>query len=109
MSEDQITKLINSMQDFRTEMNARFDKTASEDQLKKLFKYTSEHFSDIEKKLDEKASQSSLNRLTNTIDSFVKRLDDSEIEQSSRDLQFDRLLSWARHVSKKTGIPLVDL
>ena len=130
MSEDQITKLLNSMQNFRTEMiarfdktdarfdktdarfdktDARFDKTASEDQLKKLFKYTSDHFSDIEKKLDEKASQSGLDRLTNTIDSFVKRLDDADIEQSSRDLQFDRLLSWAKQVSKKTGIPLANL
>ncbi len=44
-------------------------------------------------KLDEKASQDSLDRLTNTIDSFIKRLGDSEIEQASRDLQFSRLLS----------------
>ena len=57
-------------------------------------------------KLDEKASQSSLNNLTNTIDSFVKRLDDTEIEQAARDRQFDRLLDWARKVSEKTGIPL---
>jgi len=81
----------------------------SEDQFTKLFKYMQDHFSEIEKKLDEKASQTSLDRLTNTIDSFVKRLDDSEIEQHSRDLQFERLLSWARQVSKKTGIPLIDL
>lgn len=81
----------------------------NEDQFTKLFKYMQEHFTDVEKKLDEKASQSSIDRLTNTIDSFIKRLNDADIEQSSRDLQFDRLLSWARQVSKKTGIPLVDL
>jgi len=82
MSEDQFTKLFKYVQELRTEMNDRFDKTAS---------------------------QESLNRLTNTIDSFVKRLDDSEIEQVSRDAQFERLLSWAKQVSKKTGIPIRDL
>lgn len=81
----------------------------SEDQFTKLFKYMSSHFNEVESKLDEKASQSSLDRLTNTIDSFVKRLDDADIELVSRDLQFNRLLDWARLVSKKTGIPLVDL
>lgn len=68
-----------------------------------------DQFDVVNKKLDEKASQESLDRLTNTIDNFVKRLDDSEIEQASRDAQFQRLLSWARDVSKKTGIPLRDL
>lgn len=81
----------------------------SEDQFMKLFKYMQKNFSNIEKKLDEKASQDSLDRLTSTIDSFVKRLDNNEIEQVSRDLQFKRLLSWAKQVSKKTGIPLKDL
>lgn len=50
-------------------------------------------FSDIEKKLDQKAFQESLDRPMNTIDSFVKRLDDAEIEQASRDYQFERLLT----------------
>jgi len=81
----------------------------NEDQFMKLFKYVQEFRTEVNGKLDEKASQASLDRLTNTIDSFVKRLDDAEIEQSSRDLQFERLLSWARQVSKKTGIPLRDL
>lgn len=81
----------------------------SEDQFTKLFKYMQTRFSDIENKLDEKSSQASLDGLTNTIDSFVKRLDNAEIEQASRDLQFERLLDWARQVSKKTGIPLIDL
>lgn len=65
----------------------------SEDQFTKLFKYVEEFRKEMNSKLDEKASQDSLDRLTNTIDSFVKRLDDSEKEQASRDLQFSRLLS----------------
>ena len=81
----------------------------SEDQFTKLFKYMQGQFDSVNEKLDEKSSQKSLDRLTNTIDSFVKRLDDAEIEQVSRDAQFKRLLEWAREVSKKTGIPLRDL
>jgi hypothetical protein len=47
--------------------------------------------------------------LVNTVDGFVKRIDDYEIEQISRDRQFERLLDWARKVSEKTGIPLENL
>ena len=81
----------------------------SEDQFTKLFNYMEKRFDAIDKRFELTASQESLDRLTNTIDSFVKRLDDAEIEQVSRDAQFRRLLSWAREVSKKTGIPLRDL
>lgn len=81
----------------------------SQDEFTKLFKYIQDEFKQVNEKLDEKASQASLDKLTNTIDGFVKRLDDSEIEQSARDLQFGRLLDWAREVSKKTGIPLKNL
>ena len=81
----------------------------SDDQFTKLFTYMQDEFKAVKDKLDQKSSQESLDRLTNTIDSFVKRLDDAEIEQASRDLQFERLLSWAREVSAKTGIPLKNL
>lgn len=48
----------------------------------------------------------SLDRLTNTIDGFVKRLEDAEIEQRSRDRQFERLLAWARiKFRKKPAYP----
>lgn len=47
--------------------------------------------------------------LVTTIDSFVGRIDQYETEQAARDGQFNRLLEWARKVSKKTGIPLENL
>lgn len=81
----------------------------NEDQFTKLFKYVEEFRSEVNAKLDQKASQVSIERLIDTLDGFVKRLDDIEIEQSARDAQFERLLEWAREVSKKTGIPLKDL
>ena len=51
----------------------------------------------------------SIDRLINTIDGFVKRLDDQETENAARDVQFERLLDWARKVSVKTGVPLENL
>ncbi|HLB66646.1 MAG TPA: hypothetical protein VJJ78_03580 [Candidatus Saccharimonadales bacterium] len=81
----------------------------SNDEFTKLFKYIQVRFDSVEKKLDTKASQLSLDKLTKTIDNFIKRLDDNEIEMISRDRQFNRLLQWARKVSKKTGVPLENL
>lgn len=81
----------------------------SEDPFTKLFKYVEEFRQEMNTKLDEKASQASLDRLTNTIDAFIKRLDDAEIEDVARDNQFKKLLAWARKVSEKTGIPLENL
>lgn len=81
----------------------------AEDEFTRLFTYMQDQFGAVNKKLDEKASQASLDRLTNTIDGFVKRLDDSEIEQAARDHQFEKLLVWAHKVSEKTGIPLENL
>lgn len=81
----------------------------SDDQFTKLFKYIEEFRSEVNQRFDETASKSALDRLTNTLDAFAKRLEDNEIEDSSRDLQFNRLLEWAREVSIKTGIPLKNL
>lgn len=78
-------------------------------QFTRLFKYIEEFRREVNIKLDQKASQDSMERLLNTLDGFLKRLDDIETEQSARDLQFERLLEWAREVSKKTGIPIRDL
>lgn len=80
-----------------------------DDQFTKLFKYIEDFRSEVNTKLDQKASQDSMERLLNTLDGFLKRLDNIETEQSARDRQFERLLEWAREVSKKTGIPLKDL
>ena len=83
--------------------------SVTEDEFTRLFKYVEDFRNEVNTKLDEKASQSSLDRLTNTVDAFIKRLDNTEIDQAARDRQFDRLVAWARDVSVKTGIPLKDL
>lgn len=80
-----------------------------DDQFTKLFKYIEEFRAEVNTKFNETASRDSMDRLVNALDGFLKRLDDNETERSARDLQFERLLEWAREVSKKTGIPLRDL
>ncbi len=81
----------------------------NDDQFTKLFTYIEDFRSEVNEKLDEKASQSSLDSLQRTIDRFVNRLDEQEIELRARDSQFEKLLVWARKVSEKTGIPLESL
>ncbi len=52
-----------------------------DDQFTKLIKYMQDEFKKVNDKLDQKASQDSLDRLVNTLDGFVKRLDDNETEK----------------------------
>lgn len=81
----------------------------SEDQFIKLFKYVEEFRKEVNYKLDQKAEQSSLESLQRTIDRFINRLDDQEIGEALLQNRLDELVSWAKKVSKKTGIPLKDL
>ena len=109
----EINKAVNNLQkgmnSFRVEVNRKLDETVSQDQFTKLFKHAEKNFSEIRKELDKKASQDSIDRLTNTLDRFASRLEDSEVERASDGYRFEKLLDWARSVSKKTGIPIKDL
>jgi septal ring factor EnvC (AmiA/AmiB activator) len=66
-----------------------------------------ERFNNVERGIRE--LKDSHNRLLNTIDGFIARIDAYETEMQARDRQYERLLVWARKVSKKTGIPLENL
>ena len=77
------------------------------DVLQSFMHQVDERFNKVEKDISD--IKVSIDRLTNTIDGFLKRLDTIEAEQTARDAQFERLLEWAREVSKKTGVPLKNL
>ena len=70
------------------------------DQISNQFVEVNDKLATMDKKYD---------HLINTIDSFIGRIDKYETELAARDSQFERLLSWARKVSKQTGIALEDL
>ena len=91
------------------DLNTALGKQTEEiiDVLQTYMHRVDDRFNKIEKDISD--IKSSIDRLTNTIDGFVKRLDEVETEQTARDAQFERLLEWAREVSKKTGVPLKNL
>lgn len=88
----------NELSALSTHMDQRFDELL--DITQTFMKQVDERFNKLE---------SSIDRLINTLDGFLKRLDDLEAEQVARDRQFDRLVEWAHKVSEKTGIPLENL
>lgn len=78
----------------------------SEDQFTKLFKHMEKRFDIIEAKLDTKASQLSVDNFTNTMDTFIKRIDHLESEMAARDHKIDRLERWIEEIAKQTGVKL---
>ena len=75
--------------------------------MQTFMQQVSESFIEVNNRLDEQDKK--YDRLINTIDGFLSRIDKYEIEMAARDNQFEKLLSWARKVSEKTGIPLENL
>lgn len=70
-------------------------------------------FTDIDRRLqyveENMATKESIDHLVGTMDDFIRRITDNDSEQAARDAQWNRLLEWAREVSKKTGVPMPDL
>jgi len=93
-----IDEVIGIVRDFMTQVSERFD--AQDTRMDNIEKRMDDRFDVMDKKYD---------HLINTIDGFIARIDRYETEQAARDSQFNKLLVWAREVSKKTGIPIVDL
>ena len=77
------------------------------DILKDIMEQVSGQFTGINNRLD--SLDQKYDHLINTIDGFIGRIDKYETELAARDSQFEKLLSWARKVSEKTGIPLENL
>ena len=75
--------------------------------MQNFMQQVDERFNRVEKDIQD--IKDSLDRLTNTVDGFVKRLDDMRTDNVARDAQFARLVVWAKEVSAKTGIPMPQL
>lgn len=91
------------------ELNSKLDKRFDDilEVMQTFMHQVDERFNKLEARVDDLDKK--FDRLLNTIDGFLKRLDEVEAEQTARDVQFERLLEWAREVSKKTGVPLKNL
>lgn len=86
---EQTTEISQVIAEFAGQVNSRFD--------------------DLSSRFGNTAAQDSLQGLQRTIDKFVKRLDDNELEGAAYQSQFNKLLDWARKVSEKTVVPLENL
>lgn len=98
-----------SMIDMRKDIDGSIDKAVNElsDVIRQLAFSMSEQISEV--KADIADLRASIDQLTRTMDKFVGRLDAQELEAAAQNSRFEKLLDWAREVSKKTGIPLKDL
>lgn len=76
------------------------------DIIKTMMGQVSNQFTEIDGKLG--TLDQKYDHLISTIDSFIGRIDKYETEIAARDSQFERLLAWAKKVSKQTGIALED-
>lgn len=81
----------------------------NDDQFDKLFNYLQQMDRRLQNVEENMATKSSIDHLINTMDGFIRRITDNNAEQAARDAQWNRLIEWAREVSKKTGVPMPDL
>ena len=107
MSDNQLAKLSKKIDEGFAEVNKKL--VNHDKSFERFFTYTESFRKEVNENFEQTAKQDALERLTNTVDAFIKRLDDNDVELAARDAQFERLLDWARKVSKKTGIPLENL
>lgn len=77
------------------------------DIMKDFMGQVADQFNSVNERLDKLDAK--YDHLVNTIDGFLARIDKYETELAARDSQFEKLLTWARKVSEKTGIPLENL
>lgn len=63
-----------------------------------------ERFDRLEARVDK--LEENFERLNNTLDAFLKRLDDIETDNHARDAQIARMERWIEQIAKKTGVQL---
>lgn len=78
----------------------------SDDQFTRLFRYIEEFRAETNERFEKMATKESVDRLTNTIDGFLKRLDDYEVELAARDSKINRLEKYIEVLAEKAGVDL---
>lgn len=107
---DDLSRTVDSkFEDFSKKFDAKLGKAVGE--LSGIIGTLAQQMGDavLELKRENQEIKDTLNRFINTVDGFMKRLDEIETEQVARDRQVERLIAWAHKVSEKTGIPLENL
>ncbi len=81
----------------------------SEGKFSKLFKYVEDFRAEMNQKFEQTASQTALDSLTNMIDAFLKRLEEVSLENKCVIANLNGYWNGPRKLSEKTGIPLENL
>lgn len=106
---DDLTALMSK---FADDVNARFDQQdARFDQQDARFDQQDARFDQQDARLDRIEAridklEASHSRLMDTIDGFIKRIDEYETELVARDHKIQRLERWIKQIAKKTGVEL---
>lgn len=88
-----------SRQDDRPITKADLDQLAIQ-----IVKMLEPRFESLEKRMDE--FDAKLNHLMDTLDAFLKRLDNIEKDNLARDREIERLKHWVEQIAQKTGVQL---
>lgn len=100
-----INRHINFTSEKFDEIDQKFEKI--DQRLDAMQTYTSTRFDTLERRMNK--TEEAYQHLLGTIDAFLGRIDGYETEMTARDSQFNKLLKWAKDVSKKTGVPMPEL
>lgn len=99
---DDLTAL---MSEFANDVQIKFDKIDNKlIEHDARFDQQDARFDRIEERLVR--LEESHNKLMNTIDGFIKRIDDYETELVARDHKIERLERWIEQIAAKTGVKL---
>ena len=78
----------------------------SDDQFTKLFKYMEEFRKEVDKRFDETATKQDVENLRNTVIDFAGHLDDYAAEMAAMSHKIDRLEKYIQVLAAKTGVDL---
>jgi FtsZ-binding cell division protein ZapB len=94
-------------------LDKKIDKAVDDlsDIIQSFVQHVDERFNKVEVELsnvkqDTADLKASHDKLLNTLDHFLKRLDDIETDNTARDAQFARLERWIEQLADKTGLKL---
>ena len=104
---DDFEKRVDSkLDDFEKRVDAKIDKAVDDltDVIMQFAERVDERFNALEARVDTLEKQ--FDRLNNTLDAFLKRLDDVEKDNYARDHEIERMKRWIEQIAKKTGVQL---
>ena len=76
----------------------------SDDQFDKLFKYIEDFRGEVNQRFDEQDAK--IDNIYRILDNHLKRIEDIMQENSVRDMQFERMERWIHQLADKANITL---